>query len=184
VDRVAVIAMALAMLAIVWGRIEVFGTGDIEDALSGKILRRRSAAQRSTRSPSAQPLGGRFHPVARPIHSLRMHPCVASRRRHWKDHAHTSSIVLLLANRPRGRQAPPAQARRARPMSSSIPTPQESWRTCQLADVKKGDVLYDLGSGDGRIPITAARLYGIRAVGIDIDPQASPKRRKRRRRRA
>jgi ribosomal protein L11 methylase PrmA len=40
----------------------------------------------------------------------------------------------------------------------------------RLANVKKGDVLYDLGSGDGRIPVTAARLYGIRAVGIDIDP--------------
>jgi ribosomal protein L11 methylase PrmA len=31
-------------------------------------------------------------------------------------------------------------------------------------------VLYDLGSGDGRIPVTAAKKYGIRAVGIDIDP--------------
>jgi len=40
----------------------------------------------------------------------------------------------------------------------------------RLADVKKGDVLYDLGSGDGRIAVTAARKYGIRAVGIDIDP--------------
>jgi len=36
--------------------------------------------------------------------------------------------------------------------------------------VTKGDVLYDLGSGDGRIPVTAAKKYGIRAVGIDIDP--------------
>src|SRR5439155_17412456 len=35
----------------------------------------------------------------------------------------------------------------------------------------KGDVLYDLGSGDGRIPVTAAKQFGIRAVGIDIDPQ-------------
>jgi ribosomal protein L11 methylase PrmA len=41
----------------------------------------------------------------------------------------------------------------------------------RLANVKKGDVLYDLGSGDGRIPITAARLYGVRGVGIDIDPE-------------
>ena len=40
----------------------------------------------------------------------------------------------------------------------------------ELADVKPGDVLYDLGSGDGRIPITAAKRYGIRAVGIEIDP--------------
>jgi predicted RNA methylase len=41
----------------------------------------------------------------------------------------------------------------------------------RMANVKTGDVLYDLGSGDGRIPITAARKYGIRAVGIDIDPR-------------
>jgi ribosomal protein L11 methylase PrmA len=41
----------------------------------------------------------------------------------------------------------------------------------QLAQVGPRDVLYDLGSGDGRIPITAARMYGARAVGIDIDPR-------------
>jgi ribosomal protein L11 methylase PrmA len=41
----------------------------------------------------------------------------------------------------------------------------------RLANVRKGDVLYDLGSGDGRIPVTAAKRFGIRAVGIDIDPQ-------------
>lgn len=39
-----------------------------------------------------------------------------------------------------------------------------------LAQVKQGDVVYDLGSGDGRIPITAARDHGARAIGIDIDP--------------
>ncbi|HEX8772468.1 MAG TPA: methyltransferase domain-containing protein [Pyrinomonadaceae bacterium] len=41
----------------------------------------------------------------------------------------------------------------------------------RLADIKPGDVLYDLGSGDGRIPITAAQRYHIRAVGIDINPK-------------
>ena len=41
----------------------------------------------------------------------------------------------------------------------------------KLAKVTKNDVVYDLGSGDGRIPITAARQYGARGVGIDIDPQ-------------
>lgn len=52
-----------------------------------------------------------------------------------------------------------------------VPTPQEvvDDMLC-LAGVKKGDVVYDLGSGDGRIPITAARRFGVRAVGIDIDP--------------
>ena len=53
-----------------------------------------------------------------------------------------------------------------------VPTPQELVEDMlRLADVRRGDVLYDLGSGDGRIPVTAAKKYGIRAVGIDIDPQ-------------
>lgn len=41
----------------------------------------------------------------------------------------------------------------------------------RLARITEGDVLYDLGSGDGRIPIAAAKQYGIRAVGIEIDPK-------------
>jgi hypothetical protein len=40
----------------------------------------------------------------------------------------------------------------------------------EMAEVKSDDVLYDLGSGDGRIPIAAAQKFGIRAVGIEIDP--------------
>ena len=40
----------------------------------------------------------------------------------------------------------------------------------RVARVGPGDVLYDLGSGDGRIPITAARQWGTRGVGIEIDP--------------
>src|SRR3546814_17590047 len=52
-----------------------------------------------------------------------------------------------------------------------VPTPQPVVEAMlRMANVKPGDVLYDLGSGDGRIPITAARLHGIQAVGIDIDP--------------
>lgn len=39
-----------------------------------------------------------------------------------------------------------------------------------LAQVTPADVVYDLGSGDGRIPITAAQRYGARGVGIEIDP--------------
>src|SRR4249920_1112576 len=53
-----------------------------------------------------------------------------------------------------------------------VPTPYEVVdEMLQIAGVKKGDVLYDLGCGDGRIPVTAAKKYGIRAVGIDIDPE-------------
>jgi SAM-dependent methyltransferase len=40
----------------------------------------------------------------------------------------------------------------------------------QLAGAGPGDVVYDLGSGDGRIPIIAAQKYGARGVGIEIDP--------------
>ena len=41
----------------------------------------------------------------------------------------------------------------------------------ELAKVTPKDVVYDLGCGDGRIVIAAAQKYGVRAVGIDIDPQ-------------
>jgi hypothetical protein len=41
----------------------------------------------------------------------------------------------------------------------------------RLANLKKNDVLYDLGSGDGRIVIAAAQKYGVRGVGIELDPQ-------------
>jgi tRNA G37 N-methylase Trm5 len=53
-----------------------------------------------------------------------------------------------------------------------VPTPQEVVdRMLELAQVKKGDVVYDLGSGDGRIVVSAAKKYGVRAVGFEIDPQ-------------
>jgi cyclopropane fatty-acyl-phospholipid synthase-like methyltransferase len=52
-----------------------------------------------------------------------------------------------------------------------VPTPQEVVdRMLELAQVSPGDLLYDLGSGDGRIVITAARRYGAQAVGFEIDP--------------
>ncbi len=41
----------------------------------------------------------------------------------------------------------------------------------KLADVKKGDIVYDLGCGDGRIVITAAKDFGARGVGVDINPE-------------
>ena len=65
-----------------------------------------------------------------------------------------------------------APARTQIPDVIYVPTPYEVVdEMLKLAGVKKGDVLYDLGSGDGRIPVTAAKKFGIRAVGIDIDPQ-------------
>ena len=51
------------------------------------------------------------------------------------------------------------------------PTPMPVVRAMlELADVGPQDIVYDLGSGDGRIPITAARAFGARGVGIEIDP--------------
>ena len=38
-----------------------------------------------------------------------------------------------------------------------------------LAEIRKSDVIYDLGSGDGRLLITAAKKYGVRGVGFEID---------------
>ena len=52
-----------------------------------------------------------------------------------------------------------------------VPTPEAVVDAMlALANVTSSDVVYDLGSGDGRIPITAAQKYGARAVGIDINP--------------
>lgn len=52
-----------------------------------------------------------------------------------------------------------------------VPTPPDVVAAMlTLADVHKGDVMYDLGCGDGRIVVTAAKKYGARATGIDIDP--------------
>jgi protein-L-isoaspartate O-methyltransferase len=48
----------------------------------------------------------------------------------------------------------------------------------KLAEVKSDDLVYDLGSGDGRIPISAARNHGARAVGIEIDPKLVERARK------
>ena len=51
-----------------------------------------------------------------------------------------------------------------------VPTPMDVVdQMLELAEVKKGDVVYDLGSGDGRIVIRAAKKYGVRAVGIEMD---------------
>lgn len=53
-----------------------------------------------------------------------------------------------------------------------VPTPQEVVdQMLTMADVHTGDVVYDLGCGDGRIVITAAKKFGTRGVGIDLNPE-------------
>jgi SAM-dependent methyltransferase len=59
----------------------------------------------------------------------------------------------------------------ATPQAPFVPTPQDVVdRMLRFAQVGPADVVYDLGCGDGRIVITAARAYGARGVGVDIDP--------------
>jgi predicted RNA methylase len=65
-------------------------------------------------------------------------------------------------------------------LGPSIPTPQTIVdRMLEAGHVKPGDTVYDLGSGDGRILITAVQRFGARAVGIEIDPDQVEKARRR-----
>lgn len=68
-------------------------------------------------------------------------------------------------------QAVSAPARRS-PDVIFVPTPNEVVdKMLEMAKVTSKDIVYDLGCGDGRIVITAAQKYGVRAVGVDIDPK-------------
>jgi SAM-dependent methyltransferase len=68
---------------------------------------------------------------------------------------------------------PEAQTKRADApqLAPYVPTPQDVVdRMLVLAGVQKSDFVVDLGCGDGRIPVTAAKTYGARGLGVDIDP--------------
>ena len=84
-----------------------------------------------------------------------------------------TSLAAVLAAALLAGLAPCAQAQASRePDVIYVPTPQEVVEgMLKLAKVGKGDVVYDLGCGDGRMVITAAKKFGARAVGIDIDPE-------------
>ncbi|HEV2610839.1 MAG TPA: methyltransferase domain-containing protein [Noviherbaspirillum sp.] len=78
------------------------------------------------------------------------------------------TLVFFLPAKSAFSQAEPAR----RPDVPYVPTPQPVVdKMLDMAKVKKGDVLYDLGCGDGRIVITAAKERGARGVGIDLNPQ-------------
>jgi SAM-dependent methyltransferase len=86
-------------------------------------------------------------------------------------------LVLALFVSVSGFPTPAAdQAAQKRPdapdLAPYVPTPQDVVdRMLTLAEVKKSDLVVDLGCGDGRIPITAAKKYGARGFGVDIDPR-------------
>jgi tRNA A58 N-methylase Trm61 len=91
-----------------------------------------------------------------------------------KTYAFAAALALLACQAPPVAQDASAQAQApARgPDVIFVPTPHETVAAMlKLGEVKPGDVLYDLGSGDGRIPIAAAKQFGVKGVGIDIDPQ-------------
>ena len=80
------------------------------------------------------------------------------------------AIVAALGCRRVGAARRPPRC--GRPTSSSSRRRRKSSTRCSSwRRSAKNDVIYDLGSGDGRIPITAAKTYKARGVGIDIDPQ-------------
>jgi len=77
-------------------------------------------------------------------------------------------VALTAASACAQKQAAPLRS----PDVVFVPTPPEVIDAMlKLANVTKKDIVYDLGCGDGRIVTAAARDFGARAVGIDIDPQ-------------
>jgi tRNA G37 N-methylase Trm5 len=85
--------------------------------------------------------------------------------------AAVAAVVLLLPSRYSGLRAAEPVVSQAPSLAPYVPTPQDVVeRMLTLAHVGKGDVVVDLGSGDGRLVVTAAKQYGARGIGIDIDP--------------
>ena len=80
-------------------------------------------------------------------------------------------VVQGWSDRHAGLRAESASGGQRPNLAPYVPTPQDVVeRMLAIAKVGKGDVVVDLGSGDGRLVITAAKQYGARGIGIDIDP--------------
>jgi predicted RNA methylase len=79
-------------------------------------------------------------------------------------------LLLGFAGRLQAQAAKAAEPKK--PDVIFVPTPMEVvHKMLEMAEVKKGDVVYDLGCGDGRIVVEAAKKYGVKAVGFDVDPE-------------
>lgn len=83
------------------------------------------------------------------------------------------AVIMTFASLPGAAVVAEAQdAPARRPDVIYVPTPEAVVEAMlQVANVGKDDLVYDLGCGDGRIPVTAARKHGAHGVCIDIDPQ-------------
>jgi SAM-dependent methyltransferase len=82
-----------------------------------------------------------------------------------------AGVVVLASALPSGTSAQP-RMKKSEPTLIYVPTPQSVVdKMLEVAKVTKDDYVFDLGSGDGRIPITAAARYGARGFGVDINPK-------------
>ncbi|MBA2355653.1 MAG: class I SAM-dependent methyltransferase [Acidobacteria bacterium] len=93
----------------------------------------------------------------------------------WRNLVAAVAAVAMAAvttGEARSGVATAVQARRGDSLAPYVPTPHDVVdKMLGLAGVGKTDVVYDLGSGDGRLVIAAAKQFGARGVGIDIDPE-------------
>ena len=81
------------------------------------------------------------------------------------------AVLLVTAAQPGATRANGPAGGQRPTLAPYVPTPHDVVeRMLGLAGVSSGDVVVDLGSGDGRLVITAARRFGARGIGIDIDP--------------
>lgn len=97
-----------------------------------------------------------------------------TRRTQWLVAATLITIALAhpATAAPQATQAAPTPPTPRRPDVIFVPTPDDVVAAMlEVTKVTRDDVVYDLGCGDGRIVIAAARDRGARGVGIDIDPQ-------------
>jgi precorrin-6B methylase 2 len=88
------------------------------------------------------------------------------------DHSTRPARVTVAAQATETKEKTGQATKEKKPDVIFVPTPHEVVdKMLELAAVKKGDVLYDLGCGDGRIVVAAAKKFGVKATGFDIDPQ-------------
>ncbi len=79
-------------------------------------------------------------------------------------------LGLVLAATPALGQIKAADPKAPKKLAPYVPSPETVVeRMLKLAEVKPGDIVYDLGSGDGRILIIAAQKFGAQAVGVEMD---------------
>ena len=79
-------------------------------------------------------------------------------------------LGLVLAATPALGQIKAADPRAPKKLAPFVPSPESVVeRMLKLAEVKPGDIVYDLGSGDGRVLIMAAQKFGAQAVGVEMD---------------